>query len=281
MTTSYLLFSQWQGAGDLPGLAAGAERAVALAPPVAEGWRRVPVEAGGGGGSAAGVWGRDVLLRQLDAALALLRAQPADRIVTVGGDCSVELAPITTLNAAAPEDPPAVVWLDAHPDMSTPESSPSGQFQGMPLAVALGAGDPAFRDRLPSLLAPRQVALAGVRSVDEGERRLIEERALRTFAVKELRANPSALGDWLGAEGFGRVYVHVDLDVLDPRHFSSVGWPVPDGLLPAEVLAVVTDLLARFDCVGCGIAEYLPQAGVPADEQVLAGLLAALVPLRP
>ena len=225
------------GAGLLAGLVTGAER--------------VRVEADG----------------DLAANAARTRAalgQVSGLTVTMGGDCGVELEPI----AAAVRrhgDRLAVVWFDAHGDLNTPASSPSGAFHGMVLRTLLGEG-PA--DLVPDrTLRPAQVVLAGTRALDPAERAYADQAGIRVVD----RAD--TLLDAVG--GAAAVYVHIDLDVLDPAVFASVGAPAPGGLSPEQVTAMVTALAARFEIAGLGVTEYEPAR--PGDQETLAGFVPAVV----
>ncbi len=186
--------------------------------------------------------------------------------VTVGGDCGVELAPISEA-LRRHGDRLTVVWFDAHGDLNTPDSSPSGAFHGMVLRTLLGEG-PA--ELVPDRsLRPAQVVLAGVRALDPAER----EHAAK--AGIPIVADPPALVD--AVAGAGAVYVHVDLDVLDPEVFGSVGVPEPGGLTTERLTAMVAALAERHEIAGLGVTEYEPAR--PQDQDTLAGLVPGLVDL--
>ncbi|MCM4080807.1 arginase family protein [Paractinoplanes hotanensis] len=238
---------QWQGSGspDARRLAEGAAVLASLIP--ADQRVRVPVT------------------DSLAANLAAVRAAVTDPpMVTVGGDCGVELAPIE----AALErhgDGLVVVWFDAHGDLNTPESSPSGAFHGMVLRTLLGEGPPELAPR--RTLRPAQVVLAGVRALDAAEKEFISDHDIE---IADLESLPSVVA----AAGARAVYIHIDLDVLDPAFFSSLGFPEPDGVRPERLADAVRALTDRFPLAGLGICEYQP-AG-PGDREVLADLVRAL-----
>ncbi|MFB9992064.1 arginase family protein [Deinococcus oregonensis] len=261
----YLLFPQWQGAGDLPALAQGARRLAQLAPE--RSWQEVPLTVSGGLTVQEGILGRAPLLSQFGAVLALLAARPPTRLFTLGGDCAAELAPIATVNALyGPEL--TLVWLDAHGDLNIPASSPRGTFHGMPLRHLLGEGDAEVLSALPSTLRPSQVVLTGVRELDPPEQAYVDAQGWIPVTAAALNAQPTALGDLLTQRGARKLYVHLDLDVLDPTEFSAVGWPTPGGLTLRALLSLLRDLHARFEVVGGGLTEYLPGA---AEQEERAG----------
>jgi arginase len=158
--------------------------------------------------------------------------------LVLGGDHSVALGTLGGLAAAA-GSPGGVVWIDAHGDLHTPRTSPSGSVHGMPLAAALGLAGNAFGSvawPLPAVDRER-VALVGVRSLDDGERKLLRGSPIRVFTMSEIdrigieRAMREAL-DRVAGPGF--VHVSLDLDVLDPEVAPGVGTPVRGGLTYRE-----------------------------------------------
>jgi arginase len=219
------------------------------------------------GETRGGVRHADVLADNLAAIRTALPGSPA---VTVGGDCGVELAPI---EAAVQRhgDRLAVVWFDAHGDLNTPGSSPSGAFHGMVLRTLLGEGPAALAPAEP--LSPSQVVLAGVRALDPAERDYIDGHGIPIVTAQD----PAALVAAVQATGASAVYVHIDLDVLDPATFSSLGYPEPGGLSPGQLRSAVLALAERIPLAGLGITEYQPAN--PADQETLARLLPPLASL--
>jgi arginase len=153
--------------------------------------------------------------------------------IVLGGDHSVALGTLGGLNAV--HGPGGVIWLDAHGDLNSPETSPSGNVHGMALAAALGLAGERFQGdgwSLPALVSGR-VALVGVRSLDEGERELLKELDACVFTMSDVdrlgveRAVREALTHVAGS---GFVHVSLDLDVLDPDVAPGVGTPVRGGL---------------------------------------------------
>src|SRR5438045_772665 len=153
--------------------------------------------------------------------------------LVLGGDHSVAIGTLGGLAGAY--EPGGVLWIDAHGDLNRPETSPSGNVHGMPLAAALGLAGPEFESEeylLPAV-EPRRVALLGVRSLDPGERALLAELEARVFTMSDL--------DRIGVEtamrealehvaGDGFVHLSLDLDVVDPEVAPGVGTPVRGGL---------------------------------------------------
>jgi arginase len=157
--------------------------------------------------------------------------------LVLGGDHSVALG--TLWGLASVHGIGGALWIDAHADINTPETSPTGNVHGMPLAAALGLAGIAFESDawpLPAL-DPRRVALLGLRQADEGERKLLREAGVRVFTMSEIdrigveRATREAL-DRVAGSGF--VHVSLDMDVLDPEVAPGVGTPVRGGLTYRE-----------------------------------------------
>jgi arginase len=174
------------------------------------------------------------------------------RPLVLGGDHSVALGTLGGLAAA--HGVGGVLWIDAHADVNTPETSPSGNVHGMPLAAALGLAGPEFESDawpLPAL-DPRRVVLLGLRQADSGERRLLHDVGVRVFTMSELdrvgveRAVREAL-DRVAGPGF--VHVSLDMDALDPEVAPGVGTPVRGGLTYREA-HLALELVAESGLAG-------------------------------
>jgi arginase len=150
--------------------------------------------------------------------------------LVLGGDHSIAIG---TLGGMAEGGRGGVLWLDAHGDLNTPETSPSGNVHGMPLAAALGlCGFGADGLNLPALDAER-VALVGVRSLDPGEREAVKRLGLAVYTISDLdrRGVEPVIEEALErVSGGAFVHVSVDLDVVDPEFAPGVGDPVRGGL---------------------------------------------------
>ena len=166
--------------------------------------------------------------------------------LVLGGDHSIALGTLAGLRAAAGE-PGGVIWIDAHGDLNTPETSPTGNVHGMPLAAAVGLAGDGFSHEGLTLPAvdPRRVVLLGVRSLDPAERALIRETGIRAITMTEIdrigieRAVLEAIDR---ASGPGFVHVSLDLDALDPEVAPGVGTPVKGGLTYREAHLACEDL---------------------------------------
>ena len=194
----------------------------------------------------------DIVLN-LEEALHIIQEANPKRLVTIGGDCGVDAAPITYLYKDL-----AVVWIDAHADLNTPESSPSKSFHGMVLRAILGEGDTVILEKLPSRVFPDAVFLAGVREFDPPELSYFEENRLKLFGIKDLETNQDALVEVIQARGFKNIHIHLDLDVLDPSEFASTCYPTPNGLSVPGLLKLLKLLQKDLNVVGFTLTEFAP-----------------------
>ena len=177
--------------------------------------------------------------------------------IVLGGDHSIALGTLGGL--AATHGPGGVLWFDAHGDLNTPATSPSGNVHGMPLAAALGLADDYFESEawpLPAL-DPARVVLIGVRSLDEGERELVRELGVSVYTMTDLDrrgVEPVVREALEHVDGANFVHVSLDLDVLDPEVAPGVGTPVRGGLSYREAhlameLVAESGLLGSMDVV--------------------------------
>ena len=178
-------------------------------------------------------------------------------LFTLGGTCGVEVVPVTWLNQHYQNDL-AVVWLDAHGDLNTPESSPSGHFHGMPVRTILGEGDADLRELAFSVLDPAQIFQVGVRDLDEPEAEFIKSSGIRVYDVN---VDPAELLKDI-SERFKNVYIHFDLDVMDPGEFEEMIFHVPEGMTQSKAFAVVEELTNGLTMVGSSLLEFVPRGGL-------------------
>lgn len=260
----FLVVPQWQGspapramllvdgasaiAGDLP-------RAVTTV-------LDVPVEAGESLGT--GVRRLSSLLRTRE----LVSDHLTDDTVVIGGDCSISVAALAALPGGT--DDLAVVWCDAHADLHTPETSPSGAFSGMALRAVLGEGE--SRLALSPGIPRNRVVTVGMRDVDDAEEHELQN--LRSLSVSDLD-DEDALADAVRATGASRVWVHIDVDVLDPAEIAGVSSPAPFGLAPTALSAAIRRLREQVPLAGATIAGFAPRS--PADAVEDLGALLRLV----
>lgn len=267
MAITYLVVPQWQGSGSTRALQLqdGAMAILGDLPPSRTVSIGVPLGAGEGLGSGVRRLSslQVVRDRMAEVLAGIPDAATPDVVVAIGGDCGIDLATVQHAHAAHPGDL-AVVWLDAHPDLNTPESSPSGAFHGMVLRTILGEGFPSLVPDDPVPVG--RVVLAGTRAFDEAEAAWVAEQGIRVLPPDELTADTLVAA--IEGTGASAVYLHIDLDVLDPAEFSSLGYPEPFGVTTATLLESIRAVRGRFELAGAAICEFAPATPEAASDDL-------------
>ena len=181
--------------------------------------------------------------------------------VLTAGHCTIALATLPTVMRHRPDA--KVLWLDAHGDFNTPQTTPSGFLGGMPLAGACGAWDSGF-----GAIDPARVVLCGVRALDEGERALLERSPATVIGptLETLVALQNALD---GAP----TYVHLDCDVLDPE-FMPAEFPALGGLTEEKLYDLLDAVADAGEIVGLEVTAL----HAPDQAPRVAGLIEPLLP---
>ena len=165
--------------------------------------------------------------------------------VLLAADCAVSA---TTLSAALRHRADArVLWLDAHGDSNTPDTSGSGYLGGMCLAAATGEWDAGLGDTVP----PEQVVLAGIRDLDAGERELLEKSPATVIGASPVETLVAAKNALDGAP----IFVHLDLDVIDPEHFPAAV-PAPNGLHPDKLYDLLDSVTEDSELIGIEVTAF-------------------------
>jgi arginase len=182
--------------------------------------------------------------------------------LVLGGDHSIAVG--TVAGAAAHFNKAGkrigVIWLDAHGDMNTPDSSPSGNVHGMPLASIMGYGPPELVDLagVKPMVEPRNVALVGIRDLDSKERRFAKESGVHVFTMRDIdeRGMREVMAEAIRFAGddTAGIAVSLDMDFVDPSDAPGVGTPVRGGVTYREAhlaLEMIADsrTMASFELV--------------------------------
>ncbi|HEX6694784.1 MAG TPA: arginase family protein [Longimicrobiales bacterium] len=187
-------------------------------------------------------------------------------VLVLGGDCSIFVGIALALRRTGRF---GVVYIDAHSDCQTPEISGTGGIAGMPLAIATGRGVPGLANlesRRP-FIHEDDVVLLGVRDlfdVVEGDTKTVDATSIRVRDLTDIRATgpAAAAGQTLAdleSAGVDGIWVHLDVDVLDPRVMPAVDSPDPGGLFPAELVDLLRPLLASPVVRGMQVTIYDPE----------------------
>lgn len=276
--TLRLLMPQWQG-GNNPPYHFGAQLLSWLAPPANGPVETVDVAPPDGAPLPLedGIVGRSALLAQLRCARECIERHQPDRIVVLGGDCLVDLAPFAYLNERY-DGELAVLWIDAHPDIMTPRDFQHAH--AMVLGNLLGEGDADFVKSVSRRVDPKRVMYAGLKELLPVEEAFIKRLGLRHAGPAELASDSSPVLKWIEETGARHVAIHFDLDVLDPALFRSLLFSNPasppgafDGIAQgsmtiAQVVRLINDVAHVADVVGLGITEHLPWDALAMKEML-------------
>ena len=182
--------------------------------------------------------------------------------VALIGECTLVPAILSAMLEREPDC--CLIWVDAHGDLNTPETSPSGFIGGMPLAVLTGVCHPRWREAagLAEGFPDQRVALVGARDLDPGERELLDRTAMHEVetCAEAVAALPA------GAP----LYLHLDTDVLDPSEVPDAGFPAPGGWSVERFVAELEPLAesGRVVCIS-----VCPSAPAAVDAAIVRTLL--------
>jgi len=164
------------------------------------------------------------------------------RPLVLGGDHSIAIGSHAGVAAHFRRQQQKIgcVWIDAHGDINTPETSPSGNIHGMPLANSLGFGPPELAQifGFAPKLAAENCSLVGVRSLDSKEKKIVRQAGVRVFTMREVdeRGMRACMQEALAraTDGTAGFVVSLDIDVVDPQDAPGVGSPVLGGITYRE-----------------------------------------------
>ena len=202
--------------------------------------------------------------------------------LVLGGDHSLSIG---SIRGAARIKKLGVIWIDAHADFNTDETTPSGNIHGMPLAALCGFGDVRLSrlwDEVLPVVDPKRVAIVGARDLDPGEKVNLREAGVMVMGMEQIDRLGMVAAVEKAIERVSRnadgIYLSFDMDAMDPRHAPGVGTPVPAGLTQREAhvaceLVGETGVLIGMDVVEVNaILDVQNQTGELAVEFVLSAL---------
>lgn len=180
----------------------------------------------------------------------------------LGGDHSIAIG--TLAGVANKYENLGVIWFDAHGDLNTGETSPTGNIHGMPLAVSLGIGHPSLTEigNYSPKVNPENVVIIGARSLDEGEKVLIKEKGIKVFTMHEIDRNgmTNVMEEALQyvTRNTDGVHLSLDIDALDPQEAPGVGTPVIGGITYREAHLAMEMLAERRIITSVEVVEVNP-----------------------
>lgn len=196
--------------------------------------------------------------------------------LVLAGDDTAAIGVVAGLQAAGGAGAPiGIIWLDAHGDFNTPETSYSGILAGMPLAILAGLAGPLWREAagLVAPVATDRLVLAGTRDLDEKEAELLRSTEVRVVPADQVREGAPFVEvvNWL-ARRSSFLYLHVDLDVLDPRFVPSASTPSADGLTVDELAQAMSTVLGTGKVAAATLTSLNPGAGARGQRSIASAL---------
>ena len=275
MKTIRLIFPQWQGArlpdGWIPeipstkeaslGYALGAKLLQYLVPenanqktvqvPVSSVIEQRPI--------SYGVTDRDVIAKQANDALQILKEEAPDKIITLGGECSVSVTPFTYLAKRYNGDV-AVLWISANPNLSLPGDSDSGFHS---VTALMGKGDPQIVSQLPYQIPANRILFVGLRDWGREQiRNRQKEFGMQNLSNEDIFHNSDKVLEWLRGTGAKHVLIHFNLCILDPSEIIASACKVKQGLKMQTVSRIINDVSKESDIIGLTIAESFPRTAL-------------------
>jgi arginase len=190
--------------------------------------------------------------------------QHQQRFLALGGDHSIAIGTWSGVAAAA-NKPLGLIWVDAHMDSHTPETSDTQNIHGMPVAALMGYGDARLTRILSEQpkLAPEHIVFIGIRSFESGEQQFLEKLGVKIFYIEDVQqqgfvAVMQQAIDYLDAQNV-QLGLTIDLDGLDPNDAPGVSLPVKNGILAADLLQGCSLLKQNASLCGIEIAEFTPR----------------------
>lgn len=269
-----LLYPQWQGgniAGLLPelepdkasrGYILGSFMLNFLAPKTKNQTLTVPVSDNINRIEENGILGYKEILKQTKDALKILEEANPNKIAVLGGECSVSVVPFTYLAKKYNNDI-AIVWIDAHPDITLPDDKTYNGYHAMAVSAITGKGDEKIIAKLPAKINSDRILFIGLR---DWERQQIKDRqkeyGIKHLTSEEVSNDSKKVIEWLKALNTRHVAIHFDMDVLDPKEIIAAAGVVQNGMKINEVVRVINDIAKEFDIVGLTVAEPMPRIAI-------------------
>ena len=209
-----------------------------------------------------GILGYKPILEQTKEALNLIKRANPDKILTLGGECSVSVVPFTYLLKKYNNDV-AMIWIDAHPDITLPDDKTYNGYHAMAVTAIMGKGEKGIIGELPAAISTDKILFVGLR---DWEREQIKARqneyGIKHLGPNEIKKDSSNILEWLQTTNVKHVVIHLDLDVLDPAEIIPAVGVVPNGLKVNKVTKVINDIAEEYDIVGLTIAEPMPRIAI-------------------
>lgn len=191
--------------------------------------------------------------------------------LVIGGDHSVAIGSVSGVlrHFGKQNQHVGMIWLDAHADVNTPDTSPSGNIHGMPLAVLIGKGHSELTAISTSKIRPQNCVLIGIRNIDDEEKRILRESGIRYFTMRDIdeKGMFAIMREAIqyASDGTAGIHVSFDIDGIDPRYAPGVSTPVSGGLTLREAHLAMEMLSETQKIVSIEFVELNPFMDVGAQ----------------
>lgn len=247
-----IYFPQWQGSGKGVTIEPGAKAVLDyLEDDSFVSIKLSEISAGEHGKQLHNINNYEAITEQLARFKKNLEKESPKILKTIGGDCGLEIVPVSYLNSKYPNL--GVIWFDAHADINRPCDSASCNFHGMPLRTLLGEGEQLMNPLLSSTINASQIHYVGLRDIDKAEQMRINNGTI--YAPKKL--NIPELTNTLKEKGITHLYLHFDFDCLEPSDYNKTYYKVPNGLKIKEAEECIVALQNQFKVVGSSVLESI------------------------
>ena len=274
MTTIRLIYPQWQGGNistlvcDLSiedsskGYVLGSFLLNFLAPETKNETYTVPIDKKiSKRQEKEGILDYKIIIKQSKKALEIIKKANPDKILTFGGECSTSVIPFTYLNKKYNNDT-AVIWIDAHPDITLPYDNYNG-YHAMAVSAIMGKVNKNINKILPSFIDPSRILFLGLRDWEREEIKIRQkEYKIKHLINKDINKNSNKILSWIKSTGAKNVMIHFDLDVLDPKEIIAAVGVVPCGLKINEVIRIINDISKEYNLIALTIAEPMPKIAI-------------------
>lgn len=208
-----------------------------------------------------GILDYKIIIKQSKKALEIIKKANPDKILTFGGECSTSVIPFTYLNKKYNNDT-AVIWIDAHPDITLPYDNYNG-YHAMAVSAMMGKVNENINKILPSFIDPSKILFLGLRDWEREEIKIRQkEYKIKHLINKDINKNSNKILSWIKSTGAKNVMIHFDLDVLDPKEIIAAVGVVPCGLKINEVIRIINDISKEYNLIALTIAEPMPKVAI-------------------
>lgn len=197
----------------------------------------------------------EVLRTQMEQVYHNLKVYNPDKLFTIGGGCDADFPSIAYMNQKY-NGGLKILYFDAHGDINSPEESESKLFYGMPLRCLIKDSDHPVFPIINNGIKPEQIIHIGGRELDKAEGQFMNEKGIKRITVEELTCGKTDFEKMVLPDE--KVYIHLDLDVLEPQEFPHVPLPVPGGITVEALKNIMDTVKHKSSIVGMGIFEYKP-----------------------